>query len=148
MDFTFTEEQEAVRALAEQIFAGHASTERVKDVEAGDERFDRAVWAELAGREPPRIALPDEVGGSGFGVIELCLLLEQQGRGCRPAAAVADARAAVRSRSPSRHRRPTPALAAGRGRRRGRAQRRARGVRAGAHRTRGRCRRGASTARG
>ena len=42
MDFAFTEEQEAVRALAEQIFAGHASAARVKEVEAGVERFDRA----------------------------------------------------------------------------------------------------------
>ena len=71
MDFAFSEEQEAVRALAAQIFAGHASTARVKDVEAGDERFDRAVWAELAGANLLGIALPDEVGGSGFGVIEL-----------------------------------------------------------------------------
>ncbi|TML92470.1 MAG: acyl-CoA dehydrogenase [Actinobacteria bacterium] len=84
MDFAFSEEQEAVRALAAQIFAGHASTARVKDVEAGDERFDRAVWAELAGANLLGIALPDEVGGSGFGVIELCLLLEQQGRTVSP----------------------------------------------------------------
>jgi alkylation response protein AidB-like acyl-CoA dehydrogenase len=85
MDFTFTEEQEAVRALAEQIFEGHASTDRVKDVEAGSERFDRAVWAELAAANLLGIALPAEVGGSGFGVIELCLLLEQQGRRVSPA---------------------------------------------------------------
>ena len=37
MDFTFTEEQEAVRDLAAQIFAGHSSPSRVKEVEAGDE---------------------------------------------------------------------------------------------------------------
>ena len=84
MDFAFTEEQEAVRALAAQIFTGHASAARVKEVEAGDERFDRAAWAALATANLLGIALPDEVGGSGFGVIELCLLLEQQGRAVSP----------------------------------------------------------------
>ena len=85
MDFVFTEEQEAVRDLAGQIFAGHASAARVKEVEAGDERFDRALWAELAAANLLGIALPDEVGGSGFGMVELCLLLEQQGRTVAPA---------------------------------------------------------------
>lgn len=84
MDFELTEEQDAVRALAAQIFAGHASAARVKEVEADDERFDRAVWTELAAANLLGIALPDEVGGSGFGVIELCLLLEQQGRTVSP----------------------------------------------------------------
>jgi acyl-CoA dehydrogenase len=84
MDFSFSEEQEAVRDLGAQIFAGHATVERVKQVEAGDERVDRALWAELAAANLLGIALPDDVGGSGFGIIELCLLLEQQGRTVAP----------------------------------------------------------------
>jgi alkylation response protein AidB-like acyl-CoA dehydrogenase len=84
MDFTLTEEQEAVRDLAAQIFAGHSSPSRVKEVEAGDERCDRALWAELAAANLLGIALPDDVGGSGLGLIELCLLLEQQGRRVAP----------------------------------------------------------------
>ena len=48
MDFSFTEEQEAVRDLAGQIFEGQATVERVREVEAADERFDRDLWAELA----------------------------------------------------------------------------------------------------
>ena len=42
MDFAFTEEQDAVRDLAEQVFTGTATLERVKEVEASDERMDRA----------------------------------------------------------------------------------------------------------
>jgi 3-oxocholest-4-en-26-oyl-CoA dehydrogenase beta subunit len=84
MDFTFTEEQEAVRALAAQIFEGHATTERVKGVERGDERIDRELWRALADAGLLAIAVPEEHGGSGLGLVELCLLLEQQGRHVAP----------------------------------------------------------------
>src|SRR5439155_1759748 len=80
MDFTFTDEQEAVRDLAGRIFEDRATVERVKAVEASDERVDRELWAELARANLLGIAVPEEHGGSGLGLIELCLALEQQGR--------------------------------------------------------------------
>ncbi len=99
MDFSFNEEQDAVRDLAAQIFEKAAPVERVKAVEATDDRFDRELWSALAGAGLLGIALPAEHGGAGLGLIEACLLLEQQGRVVAPvplwptlvaAAAVAD----------------------------------------------------------
>jgi alkylation response protein AidB-like acyl-CoA dehydrogenase len=84
MNFDFTEEQAAVRDLAAQIFTGQATVERVKAVEHTEERFDRELWKALAAANLLGIALPEGVGGSGFGIIELCLLLEQQGRTVAP----------------------------------------------------------------
>jgi 3-oxocholest-4-en-26-oyl-CoA dehydrogenase beta subunit len=84
MDFTFTEEQEAVRDLAAQIFEGHATSERVTEIERSDERVDRELWAALADAGLLAIAVPEEHGGSGLGLIELCLLLEEQGRRVAP----------------------------------------------------------------
>jgi 3-oxocholest-4-en-26-oyl-CoA dehydrogenase beta subunit len=84
MDFTFTEEQDAVRDLAAQIFEGHATTERVKEIERGDERIDRELWRALADAGLLAIAVPEEHGGSGLGLVELCLILEQQGRRVAP----------------------------------------------------------------
>jgi 3-oxocholest-4-en-26-oyl-CoA dehydrogenase beta subunit len=84
MDFTFTEEQEAVRDLAAQIFDGHATTERVKDIERSDERVDHDLWRALADAGLLAIAVPEEHGGSGLGLVELSLLLEQQGRRVAP----------------------------------------------------------------
>ena len=84
MDFTFSEEQEAVRDLAAQIFEGHATTERVKEAERSDERVDRDLWRALADAGLLAIAVPEEHGGSGLGLAELCLLLEQQGRRVAP----------------------------------------------------------------
>jgi acyl-CoA dehydrogenase len=84
MDFTFTEEQDAVRDLAAQIFEGHATAERVKEIERSEERVDRELWRALADAGLLAIAVPEEHGGSGLGLIELCLLLEQQGRCVAP----------------------------------------------------------------
>jgi acyl-CoA dehydrogenase len=64
VDFSLTEEQEAVRDLADRIFGDRATVERVRQVEIGSERVDRELWADLA--------------------VELCLLLEQQGRRVAP----------------------------------------------------------------
>ncbi|MBV8950559.1 MAG: acyl-CoA/acyl-ACP dehydrogenase [Actinobacteria bacterium] len=84
MNFDFTEEQQAVRELSAQIFEGHATVERVKAVERSDDRVDRELWKALAAANLLGIALPPDAGGSGFGIIELCLLLEQQGRFVAP----------------------------------------------------------------
>ena len=48
MDFGFTEEQEAVRDAAAQVLEGQVTQERLKEVEAGGEGFDRDTWARLA----------------------------------------------------------------------------------------------------
>ena len=70
MDFTFSEEQEAVRQAADAIFAGLVTSDRVKETEATDERFDRALWAELAKADLLGLALPEAVGGGGYGTVK------------------------------------------------------------------------------
>ena len=84
MDFTFSEEQDAVRDLAGQIFDGHATAERVKEIEGSEERIDQELWRALADAGLLAIAVPEQQGGSGLGLIELCLLLGQQGRRVAP----------------------------------------------------------------
>lgn len=84
MDFTFDETQGSVRDLARQIFTGQASVERVREVEASDDRIDRDLWAELAKADLLGLCLPEARGGGGFGMVELALVLEQQGRTVAP----------------------------------------------------------------
>jgi alkylation response protein AidB-like acyl-CoA dehydrogenase len=84
VDFSFSEEQDAVRDLAAQILGERVTHERLKEFEAGTELVDRATWAELAKANLLGIALPADVGGSGLGFIEVCLLLEQVGRTAAP----------------------------------------------------------------
>lgn len=84
MDFNLTEEQVAVSDLAAQIFQGSSTVERVKAVEATDDRVDETLWQALADANLLGLTLPEDIGGSGLGVLELCLLLEQQGRVVAP----------------------------------------------------------------
>ena len=84
MDFSFTEEQEAVRGLAEQVFTGRATVERVKAVEASEDRMDRELWKELAATGLLGIGLPEACGGAGLGLVEVALVLQQQGRRVAP----------------------------------------------------------------
>ena len=48
MDFSFSEEQEAVRDLAKQILEGTINPERLKEMKANGEHLDRKAWQELA----------------------------------------------------------------------------------------------------
>lgn len=84
MNFDLSDEQQVVNDLAQQIFAGHASADRVKYVEREGEGFDCELWTELAASNLLGLCIPEEFGGSGFGLVELCLILEQQGRRVAP----------------------------------------------------------------
>ncbi|MCU1394365.1 MAG: acyl-CoA dehydrogenase [Ilumatobacteraceae bacterium] len=84
MNFDLSDEQNVVKDLARQIFEGHATVERVKDVERNLGGFDEALWRELAAANLLGLCLPEDLGGSGFGLVELCLLLEEQGRRVAP----------------------------------------------------------------
>ncbi len=82
MDFSFTEEQEAVRELADRIFTDLATHERLRELESevdGD-RFDRKLWSELAAAGLLGIALPEAFGGAGLGFVETGLVVEAAGR--------------------------------------------------------------------
>jgi acyl-CoA dehydrogenase len=82
MDFSFSEEQEAVRELADRIFTDLSTQERLRAIEtSGDEdRFDAKLWSELAAAGLLGIALPESVGGAGLGFVETGLIAEAAGR--------------------------------------------------------------------
>src|SRR5215831_18723878 len=84
MDFMYTPEQEELRALARQVLTDHATAQRLTQVEAGEERIDRELWRALARAGLLGIAMPEEHGGAGLGLVELCLLLEEVGRTVAP----------------------------------------------------------------
>ncbi len=84
MDFGFSPEQEALRDLARSICQDHATHDRLKAVERDPDGVDRALWAALAKANLLGVALPESVGGSGLGLIELCLVLEQVGAAVAP----------------------------------------------------------------
>jgi alkylation response protein AidB-like acyl-CoA dehydrogenase len=95
VDFARSEEQEEVAGLAERILTDMVTVDRLRAVEGdagsasdslgtGGERFDREVWAALADAGLLGVALPTDLGGSGLGIVEQCLVLEQVGRTVAP----------------------------------------------------------------
>jgi hypothetical protein len=84
MDFAFTPEQEALRELARQLLEDHATPARLGAVEREGDRTDRAAWSALAQAKLLGTAVPEAFGGSGLGLLELCLVLEQVGRTVAP----------------------------------------------------------------
>jgi 3-oxocholest-4-en-26-oyl-CoA dehydrogenase beta subunit len=83
MDFALSDEQQVVADLAEQIFAGQASVDRLKEAERGT-GWDLRLWGELAAANIVGLCLPESAGGSGLGPVELLLLCEAQGRHVAP----------------------------------------------------------------
>jgi 3-oxocholest-4-en-26-oyl-CoA dehydrogenase beta subunit len=84
MDFGFNEEQQAVSEAAAGVFEGLVDPEGVAAVECSDDRVDRELWRALAAADLLGLAVPEEHGGGGYGLLELCLLLEAQGNVVAP----------------------------------------------------------------
>jgi 3-oxocholest-4-en-26-oyl-CoA dehydrogenase beta subunit len=84
MDFTLDETQRDLRDLARKILDERVTTERLVELEAAHEPYDVTCWQELAATNLLGVALPEAVGGSGFGLMELCVLLEEVGRHIAP----------------------------------------------------------------
>ncbi len=80
MDFSFTEEQEALRGLAAQILGDLSTSERLKEVGAGADRVDRKLWSELGAAGVLSAALPESRGGAGLGFLAAAIVAEEVGR--------------------------------------------------------------------
>lgn len=85
MDFARTDTQDEIAGLAERICTDLAPPARLRDVEAADgPRHDPELWRALADAGLLGVGLPADLGGSGLGIIEQCLVLEQVGRAVAP----------------------------------------------------------------
>jgi alkylation response protein AidB-like acyl-CoA dehydrogenase len=84
MDFTLDEVGTAVGDLARKIFAERVTPASLKQVEADADRFDRALWKELASADLLGTSLPESAGGSGHDFLATCALLVQQGAAVAP----------------------------------------------------------------
>jgi len=84
MDFTYNDEQQAVVEAVEGIFSGLVTPDRVQATEATEDRVDRELWAALARADLVGLSLPEAYGGGGYGMVELAILLEGQGRVVAP----------------------------------------------------------------
>ena len=85
MDFFLNDSQRELAALSRRILGDRCTPERLREVEAGGDRFDPALWADLARAGILAAALPESLGGSGLGLLEQCSVLAEVGRAVAPA---------------------------------------------------------------
>jgi len=84
MDFSLTEEQQALQNLARQILQDQTSNEHLREIEAGEDRFDADLWRDLARAGLLGIGISEGCGGMDLGYASLCLLVEEVGRSVAP----------------------------------------------------------------
>jgi acyl-CoA dehydrogenase len=84
VDFTLTDEQQAIADLAHRILSEQLPPEALRMLEQTDGWFADDVWAALGQADLLGIALPEADGGGGYGIFEACLIAEQIGRTVAP----------------------------------------------------------------
>lgn len=80
MDFSISDDEQAVADLARRILEDHATNERHKQLEAEAAAFDERLWAALRDASLLGTAVPEAYGGTDLGFFPLCLLLQEVGR--------------------------------------------------------------------
>lgn len=81
MQFNFTEDQVAIRDAAREFVAERAGSLQLRAAMEMPLGYDPAVWQALAKDLGwCGLATPESAGGSGLGMVELAILLEESGR--------------------------------------------------------------------
>lgn len=85
MDFSLSEDQQAIADLAGQILTDQATHERQREIEQADgPRFDAELWREVAKAGLLGVPVPEANGGAGLGYLEVAAILEHVGRHTAP----------------------------------------------------------------
>jgi alkylation response protein AidB-like acyl-CoA dehydrogenase len=95
MEFDFNDEQREIKSTAREFIANRFKLEKVRALAESESPYDNALWNEMSELGWPGIAIADEHGGQGLGVVELVILLEQMGYGLAPSPFIANALAGL-----------------------------------------------------
>jgi alkylation response protein AidB-like acyl-CoA dehydrogenase len=84
MYFDLNDEQQAIKSTARDFLAARYKSERVRELAESEQGFEHSDWEEMAGLGWPGLALPEEWGGQGLGIVELAVLFEELGYALAP----------------------------------------------------------------
>src|SRR4051794_41422045 len=79
MYFDLTDEQQAIKSTAHDFLASRFKSERLREIAASDDGFDESGWKEMAELGWAGLALPEEWGGQGLGIVDLAALFPAMG---------------------------------------------------------------------
>ena len=94
MDFGFTDEQNAIKETAREMLAKRSPLSAVREA-AESKTYPDALWTEIRDLGWPGIAIDEERGGPGLGMVELVILCEELGYACAPTPFLSNAMAGL-----------------------------------------------------
>ena len=81
MNFAFSEEQEELRKVVKDFLNAKSSEATVREQMDTESGYDAAVWSQMGEQMGLQgLIIPEEFGGSGYGFVELIVVLEEMGR--------------------------------------------------------------------
>lgn len=87
IQFAFTDEQEQFRAAIRRFLQEKSPPTEVRRLMDTTQGYDPEIWRQLSEQLAlPGIHVPEQYGGAGFGMVELCIVAEEMGRAllCAP----------------------------------------------------------------
>ena len=83
MNFDLDDEQQEIKRTAHEFLASRFGPSKVREL-AETRSYDDGLWTEISELGWPGIAIAEEDGGQGLGMVELAVLLEESGIACAP----------------------------------------------------------------
>jgi acyl-CoA dehydrogenase len=80
VNFQFSDEAEALRDQARRFLEDKSDRSKARAVMNSGTDFDPEIWAEIVALGWTALRIPEEFGGLGLSVLELCVLAEEIGR--------------------------------------------------------------------
>lgn len=86
MDFDLSKPQKLLKDSARDFLARECKPERVRELMETETAHDDQLWQAIADQGWTGLAIPEEHGGLGLGLVEMAVIAEEMGRACLPGA--------------------------------------------------------------
>jgi alkylation response protein AidB-like acyl-CoA dehydrogenase len=90
MYFDLTDEQQAIKEAARGFLAKTYKSERIRELAEAEDGFDEAGWQGMVELGWTGLALPEEYGGQGLGIVDLVVVFEEMGYALAPSPLLSD----------------------------------------------------------
>jgi len=82
--FDLTDEQQAIKQTAKDFLATRYKSERMRELASSERGFEDSDWQQMAELGWTGLAVPEEWGGQGLGMVDLTVVMEEMGYALAP----------------------------------------------------------------